>query len=164
MGGKRRPPWPDRRAVIIGCAVACYGTALVIAAVAARLPDSRAAAGAPAASDTTEAAARAGLAAPLPPAPPIGDEREIVTEPPTLPPAAPVTGSWEQDLFSLAREQRQSGDFKGAEENYLRLLRQGGRRDEAARKLGELYLRAGDYGRAEAMFLESARILKARQD
>lgn len=163
MGGESRLPWLGKRGMIIGCAVTCYGAALVIGAAAARLPVLRTATGVPAA--PAKAKADSGPSLPGTPraAPPIDDTRKSVTAPSTRQAAVSDNPRWEQDLFFLAQRQRQSGDVKGAEKTYRRLLRQGSRRDEAARKLGEIYALTGAYRQAEEMYRESARILKERQ-
>jgi tetratricopeptide (TPR) repeat protein len=161
MNGASR--WFDSRRTVIGCAVACYGAALVIAVAAARLPDSLPGE-VPAALPAAPAVVRPAVPAPPPVLGTVEDGEKAGTGRPTPPPEAAAPGSWEQDLFALAQQQRQSGDVAGAEASYLRLLREGRRRDEAARKLGELYVRAGDYRRAEAMYLESARLLKERRN
>lgn len=162
MNGASR--WLDRRRTIIGCAAACYGTALVIAVAAAKLPDSRPAGRLPVAFPAPPAVVRPAVPAAPPVVGTVEDGGNAGSERPTPPRAVSEGDSWEQDLYALAQRQRQSGDVSGAEATYLRLLREGRRRDEAARKLGELYVRAGDYRKAEAMYLESARLLKERQD
>lgn len=147
------------RGIITGIAVLCYAAAFVIAAAALSLPVGK---------PTAKSPRGMPAAAQAPPPPPASgstkanDTKKAASTP--APPPVAATAPEELALLQLAQKFQQVGDLKKAEAIYLRLLRKGNHRDTAAQRLGDLYSKAGDYRRAEEMYRESARVVRARNN
>lgn len=147
------------RGIITGIAVLCYAAAFFIAAAALSLPGAK-----PTAQDTKGMPAAVQPPPALPaPGPTIANETKTTPSTPTHSPVA-TTAPEELALLQLAQKFQQVDDLKKAEAIYLRLLRKGNHRDTAAQRLGDLYSKVGDYRRAEEMYRESARVIRARNN
>lgn len=149
------------RRIITGAAVACYAAALIIAVAALGLPVPK-----PAVKNTPGIPKAAW---PQPPAAlsasgPTNADDSKIAPPPLINPPVTTLPSEDDTLLQLAQEYQQTGDLKKTEATYLRLLGKGNYRDTAAQRLGDLYYNAGDYRRAEEMFRESARLIRARNN
>lgn len=146
MSGENVFPQIKARGVLHAAAAACFVAALAVGLAAARLPATAPQPRIPAPPATSPAA----------PDPARERSRES--------PAETEISAREQELFKHAEVLRESGKLKEAEAIYLVLLQRGQRRDEAAWKLGELYMRAKSYRRAKEMFGESARLLREKSN